>query len=62
MVLLGYGPPFLSAACHRFDVDVMHPAEIRKQRAPFVDDHGVDVEPVPVAGRRLDIVGRFRGK
>jgi hypothetical protein len=41
----------------------MHPAEIREQRARFVDDHRVDMEPVPVTSRwRLDVVGRFRGE
>src|SRR5262249_45297764 len=61
---VGIGPALLERCLpHRTDVNIMHPAEILKQRARFVDDHRVDMEPVPVAGRwQLDVVGRLRGE
>src|SRR5229473_4866456 len=42
-------------------MDVVHSAEVLEQGARFVDDHGVDVEPVPVTDGRCEIVGGVSG-
>jgi hypothetical protein len=61
--LVGIRPALLeSGLSHRIDVNVVHAAKICEQRAPFVDDHRVHVEPLPITARWLEIVGRFRGE
>ena len=51
MVLSGIRSTLLERrlAC-QIDVNVMHSAELPEQRARFVDDHRVDMEPLSIAG------------
>jgi hypothetical protein len=46
----------------RIDGNVVHSAEHLKERARFIDDHRVDMEPISVTGRGLDVVGGLRGE
>src|SRR5262245_29127501 len=46
----------------RIHINAMHSANFAEQRARFIDDHGIDMEPLPIPPRLLDVVGRFCGK
>src|SRR5260370_28222024 len=46
---------------HRIDVDVVHSAQHLKQWARLVDDHSIDVKPLPVTDACLEVVDGFSG-